>query len=451
MMLPAQKRAASLIVLPSISSFVCFGYNHETASVASREKVAFTEARLPDALAQLQALDGVAEAAILSTCNRMELYLVAAEESSTGHVIDRAGQWLQDHFELKQEDLEAFYHREAEDTARHLFAVASGLNSMVLGEPQIFGQLKSAFAVAEEAGSVGSRLQRLFPEAFRIAKKVRTDTAIGENPVSVAYASVDLAGHIFSNLSKRTALLLGAGETIELVARHLCDAGLGNLIIANRTLARAESLAQQFDATAVLLADVPERLPEADIVISSTASQLPILGKGAVERALRQRHYRPMLLIDLAVPRDIEPEVSELSDIYLYSVDDLKDVIAENLRLRASEANKADGIINEGVIGVEEDFRGRQSADVVRTFRESALAIQEVELAKAIRSVERGESAEEVIRRLARDLTNKLIHAPTAGLRQIAREGDDGQVTRAKALLGLGENESSEDENPTLQ
>ena len=260
-----------------------------------------------------------------------------------------------------------------------------------------------------------------------------------------------MAGHIFSNLSKRTALLLWAGETIELVARHLCDAGLGNLIIANRTLARAESLAQQFDASAVMLADVPDRLPEADIVISSTASQLPILGKGAVERALRQRHYRPMLLIDLAVPRDIEPEVSELSDIYLYSVDDLKDVIAENLRLRASEANKADGIINAGVVGVEEDFRGRQSADVVRTFRESALAIQDVELSKAIKSVERGETPEDVIRRLARDLTNKLIHAPTAGLRQIAREGDDGQVTRAKALLGLNESASSEDENPTLQ
>ena len=431
---------------------IAVGINHDSATLDIRERVAFAPENIATALGSALASAPITEVVILSTCNRTEIYGVIPTSGDPLHASEALVSWVTDHHGLPTEALSTFtYRHHGKQALTHLVRVAAGLNSMVLGEPQIFGQLKSAFAVAEEAGAVGSRLQRLFPEAFRIAKKVRTDTAIGENPVSVAYASVDLAGHIFSNLSKRTALLLGAGETIELVARHLCDAGLGNLIIANRTLARAESLAQQFDATAVLLADVPERLPEADIVISSTASQLPILGKGAVERALRQRHYRPMLLIDLAVPRDIEPEVSELSDIYLYSVDDLKDVIAENLRLRASEANKADGIINEGVVGVEEDFRGRQSADVVRTFRESALAIQEVELAKAIRSVERGESAEEVIRRLARDLTNKLIHAPTAGLRQIAREGDDGQVTRAKALLGLGENESSEDENPTLQ
>ena len=430
-------------------ALILIGINHTTATIALREKVAFPPGVVERALAELCQIESINEAVIVSTCNRTELYLgCESDQRQSEKVID----WLARFHGLERQELDtSSYAFEDAEVVRHLMKVSCGLDSMVLGEPQIFGQLKSAFAVAEEAGAVGSRLQRLFPEAFRIAKKVRTDTAIGENPVSVAYASVDLAGHIFSNLSKRTALLLGAGETIELVARHLCDAGLGNLIIANRTLARAESLAQQFDASAVMLADVPDRLPEADIVISSTASQLPILGKGAVERALRQRHYRPMLLIDLAVPRDIEPEVSELSDIYLYSVDDLKDVIAENLRLRASEANKADGIINAGVVGVEEDFRGRQSADVVRTFRESALAIQEVELSKAIKSVERGETPEDVIRRLARDLTNKLIHAPTAGLRQIAREGDDGQVTRAKALLGLNESASSEDENPTLQ
>jgi len=431
---------------------IAIGINHDSATLDIRERVAFAPESIAMALGSALATAPITEVVILSTCNRTEIYGVVPTSGDPLSASEALVSWVTEHHGLPSEALSTCtYRHHGKQALTHLVRVAAGLNSMVLGEPQIFGQLKSAFAVAEEAGAVGSRLQRLFPEAFRIAKKVRTDTAIGENPVSVAYASVDLAGHIFSNLSKRTALLLGAGETIELVARHLCDAGLGNLIIANRTLARAESLAQQFDASAVMLADVPDRLPEADIVISSTASQLPILGKGAVERALRQRHYRPMLLIDLAVPRDIEPEVSELSDIYLYSVDDLKDVIAENLRLRASEANKADGIINAGVVGVEEDFRGRQSADVVRTFRESALAIQEVELSKAIKSVERGETPEDVIRRLARDLTNKLIHAPTAGLRQIAREGDDGQVTRAKALLGLNESASSEDENPTLQ
>lgn len=431
---------------------IAVGINHDSASLEIRERVAFAPENIPTALGEALAQVPIHEVVILSTCNRTEIYGVMASSGDPMGASDALVQWISEHHGLTAESLSTCtYRHHGKQAMTHLVRVAAGLNSMVLGEPQIFGQLKSAFAVAEEAGAVGNRLQRLFPEAFRIAKKVRTDTAIGENPVSVAYASVDLAGHIFSNLAKRTALLLGAGETIELVAKHLCDAGLGNLIIANRTLARAESLAEQFDAQAVLLADVPERLPEADIVISSTASQLPILGKGAVERALRQRRYRPMLLIDLAVPRDIEPEVSDLSDIYLYSVDDLRDVIEENLRLRASEANKADSIITEGIVSVEEDIRGRQSADVVRTFRESALAIQEVELTKAIKSMERGEDAGDVVRRLARDLTNKLIHAPTAGLRQVAREGDDGQVSRAKALLGLGDGLESEEEKPTLQ
>ncbi len=435
-----------------LTDLIAVGINHDSATLEIREQVSFAPENIPSALAQALSAVPLHEVVILSTCNRTEIYGVTAGTGDPLAASDALIAWIGDYHGLNAEALATCaYRHHGKQAMTHLVRVASGLNSMVLGEPQIFGQLKSAFAVAEEAGAVGSRLQRLFPEAFRIAKKVRTDTAIGENPVSVAYASVDLAGHIFSNLKKRTALLLGAGETIELVAKHLCDAGLGNLIIANRTLARAESLAEQFDAQAVLLADVPDRLPEADIVISSTASQLPILGKGAVERALKERHYRPMLLIDLAVPRDIEPEVSDLSDIYLYSVDDLRDVIEENLRLRASEANKADSIISEGIVAVEDDIRARQSADVVRSFRESALAIQEVELDKALRAVGRGEDAEDILRRLARDLTNKLIHAPTAGLRQVAREGDDGQVSRAKALLGLGDNLEAEDEKPTLQ
>ena len=413
-----------------LTDLIAVGINHDSATLEIREQVSFAPENIPSALGQALSAVPLHEVVILSTCNRTEIYGVTAATGDPLAASDALIAWIGDYHGLNAEALATCaYRHHGKQAMTHLVRVASGLNSMVLGEPQIFGQLKSAFAVAEEAGAVSSRLQRLFPEAFRIAKKVRADTAIGENPVSVAYASVDLAGHIFSNLKKRTALLLGAGETIELVAKHLCDAGLGNLIIANRTLARAESLAEQFDAQAVLLADVPDRLPEADIVISSTASQLPILGKGAVERALKERHYRPMLLIDLAVPRDIEPEVSDLSDIYLYSVDDLRDVIEENLRLRASEANKADSIISEGIVAVEDDIRARQSADVVRSFRESALAIQEVELDKALRAVGRGEDAEDILRRLARDLTNKLIHAPTAGLRQVAREGDDGQVS----------------------
>lgn len=322
---------------------------------------------------------------------------------------------------------------------------------MVLGEPQIFGQMKSAFAVAQEAGAVGFQMNTIFPEAFRIAKKVRSDTAIGENPVSVAYAAVDLARQIFRDMQRGTALLLGAGETIELVARHLGDAGLGKLIIANRTLERAEQLASQFDAEAILLADVTERLHEADIVISSTGSQLPILGKGMVEEAVRARRWRPMLMIDLAVPRDIEPQVAEISDVYLYTVDDMREVIEENLRLRASEASKADEIVASGIEALREGVLERQSADVVRTYRDSALAMQQRELEKALKMLERGVDPEEVLNRLAHDLTNKLIHAPTAGLRQLAKDGGKQDVSKMAAVLGLTNFEEERDEGTTLQ
>lgn len=298
---------------------------------------------------------------------------------------------------------------------------------------------------------MGFHLNLIFPEAFRIAKKVRTDTAIGENPVSVAYAAVDLARQIFRDMEQSTALLLGAGETIELVARHLRDAGLGKLIIANRTLERAEQLAAQFDAEAILLADVTERLPRADIVISSTGSQLPILGKGAVEEAIKVRRWRPVLMIDLAVPRDIEPQVAELSDIYLYTVDDMREVIEENLRLRASEASKADEIVAAGIEVLRAGLLERQSADVVKIYRDSALALQQLELEKALKMLEKGIEPEEVMGRLARDLTNKLIHAPTAGLRQLAKEGGKRDVSRMAAILGLTDFDEERDEGATLQ
>lgn len=438
-----------------LHDLIAIGINHDSASIQTRERVAFAPEDIPRALQDLIATTPLDEAVILSTCNRTEIYGVMSSAADPVVASDTLISWISAFHGLGEEALSTCtYRHHGALAATHLVRVAAGLNSMVLGEPQIFGQLKSAFAVAEESGAVGSRFASIFPGAFRIAKKVRTDTAIGENPVSVAYASVDLAGHIFSDLSQRTALLLGAGETIELVARHMCDAKLGKLMIANRTLARAQEMAEEFDAAAIMLADVPDRLAEADIVISATASQLPVLGKGAVESAIRKRHYRPMLMVDLAVPRDIEPEVSEISDVYLYSVDDLREVIEENLRLRASEASKADGIVTSGIGQLEEDLRGRQSADVVKKYRESALSIQQIELDRALKALERGEAGVDVLRRLARDLTNKLIHAPTAGLRQLARSGDDGRVDQAKALLGLDINadpQIGDDDKPTLQ
>ena len=276
-----------------------------------------------------------------------------------------------------------------------------------------------------------------FPRVFAIAKRVRTDTAIGENPVSVAYAAVDLARHIFADLNKCNALLVGAGETIELVARHLIEAGVSGIVIANRTLGRARELAQKFGAEAVLLAEIPEQLLDADIVITSTASQLPILGKGAVEQAIKARRHRPILMVDIAVPRDIEPQVGDLRDVYLYSVDDLREIVEQNMRSRHKEARKADQIIAEGVRLYMEDVRSLAAVDVVKDYRRMAEQMREPELQRALRGLARGEDPQQIVAQLARGITNKLIHAPTAGLRQASADGRQDLLAHARKLLGL--------------
>jgi glutamyl-tRNA reductase len=323
-----------------------------------------------------------------------------------------------------------------------MMRVASGLDSMVLGEPQILGQMKSAFAVAREAGTLGPLLGRLFQATFSTAKTVRTDTAIGENPVSVAFAAVSLAKQIFADLHRSQALLIGAGETISLVARHLHDQGIKRIVVANRTLERASNLAEQFGAHAVLLSEIPDELVKSDIVISSTASQLPILGKGAVERALKQRKHKPIFMVDIAVPRDIEPEVGELDDVYLYTVDDLHEVIAENLKSRQGAAQAAEELVAIGAQDFMQRLRELAAVDVLRAYRQQAERLRDEELSKALRLLNNGSSAEDVLALLARGLTNKLLHAPSVQLKKFSADGRVDALGVAQELFALDEGAS---------
>ena len=434
------RETANLGNLTDSMTLTAMGINHTTASLEVRERVAFAADQLVEALQEGCRESALQELVILSTCNRTELFFSCEQDAESQRA--KALEWLARYHRLEVDAIAAnCYHFEASDALDHMIRVASGLDSMVLGEAQILGQMKSAFAVADEAGTVGVALSQVFPRVFAVAKKVRTDTAIGENPVSVAYAAVDLAGHIFADLSQASALLVGAGETIDLVARHLADTGLARIVVANRTLGRARELAQKFGAEAVLLADIPEQLVDADIVISSTGSQLPILGKGAVESALKQRKHRPILMIDLAVPRDIEAQVGDLKDIYLYSVDDLQEIVEENMRSRRQEASRADSIIAAGVEEFERELRSRNAVDTVKALRGRAEQLRDSEVDKALKALARGESPENVLTSMARALTNKLIHNPSIELKRASAEGREEVVDIARSLLGISADE----------
>ncbi len=414
-------------------SLLALGINHKTAPVNVRERVSFNPDNLNQALQDLAARPNVTEAAILSTCNRTELYcgLVVPDDRI---IID----WMQQFHALKTEELMPYVYSHPDQMAvRHMLRVASGLDSMVLGEPQILGQMKQAFSVANEAGTVGKLLGRLFQHTFSVAKQVRTDTQIGASPVSVAFAAVNLARQIFSNLQSHTALLIGAGETIELAARHLHENGIGRMIIANRTLARAQQLANEFHAYAVGLTDMPHHLAEADIVISSTASTLPILGKGAVESAIKARKHRPMLMVDIAVPRDIEPEVDELEDVYLYTVDNMQEIIDEGLRSRQEAAKQAEEIIDTQVTHFMGWLRSLNAVSTIRNVRERAEHMAQAELEKARLLLANGGDAEAVLQQLTRNLTNKLLHNPSARLKQAGYDGRMDIVDAARELFNL--------------
>lgn len=422
-------------------TLIAFGINHKTAPVDIRERVAFAPEKLEQALKELIHKGAVNEAAIVSTCNRTELYC-GLDDNQVETLLD----WFRQYHSLKKEEIDPYiYMHSNNDAVQHLLRVASGLDSLVLGEPQILGQIKDAYSVANNAGTIGRQLNRLFQHTFSVAKQVRTDTAIGANPVSVAFAAVSLAKRIFADLSEHTAMLIGAGETTELVARHLGEQGVTNMIVANRTVERAQLLASQFshlNCDAIALSDMPDRLVEADIIISSTASQLPILGKGAVERALKSRKHRPIFMVDIAVPRDIEPEVGNLDDVYLYTVDDLHEVIEEGRQSREEAAKQAEEIIDLQVDHFMGWLRSLQGVDTIRALREQAEAKRDEQVNLAMKQLAAGKDPEQIITELARTLTNKLMHEPSAQLNQAAYAGQKDILNTARELFNLESDEN---------
>jgi glutamyl-tRNA reductase len=396
-----------------------FGINHQTAPLAVREQVAFNEDGMENALRDLVENGAAKEAAILSTCNRMELYCNAPHPE---HAVD----WLAQYHHLPRKEIEPYlYTLPREHAVKHSFRVASGLDSMVLGEPQILGQMKQAVRQAEQAGTLGYLLHKLFQRTFSVAKDVRTQTEIGANLVSMAAASVRLAERIFPSISEQRVLFIGAGEMIELNAVHFAARAPKQITVANRTLERAQTLARRFNGTAITLTDLPEQLAHHDIIVTSTASQLPILGKGMVESALKARRHRPLFIVDLAVPRDVETEVSELADVFLYTVDDIAEVVKDGLDARQGAVREAEVIIDSGVSDFVHWMESRQAVPTIRALRDHAERNRRLEVEKALRLLARGENPEKVLEAMSSSLTNKFLHAPTHALNQVQSDDRD--------------------------
>jgi len=409
------------------------GLNHTTAPVEVRERAAFAAEHLDDALNDIAKCASIDEATILSTCNRTEIYCQVPDSN-----ISQVSHWLCDFHNLDYNDVAPYLYSFADsDAVKHAFRVASGLDSMVIGEPQILGQMKTAFATAHKKGNTGKVLNRLFQHTFSVAKEVRTSTSIGSHAVSVAYAAVNLSKQIFSDISEQTVLLIGAGETIELTCRHLYRQGVRNIIIANRTVSRADELAKEFNAQTISLHELPTRLPEADMVFSSTASTLPILGKGAFESALKKRRNKPIFVVDLAIPRDVEAEVANLNNIYLYTVDDLQQVVTENLESRRSAANEAEKIVTQHSSQFMHWLNNLQAIPTLRQLRQQTKITTNAELTNAQKRLNAGDDPEQVLQQFAHALSQKFMHHPTELLRQ---SHDEALLAATRALFGLDSN-----------
>jgi glutamyl-tRNA reductase len=413
------------------------GLSHHRAPLDVRERVAFAEAELPATLTRLRGLPGIHESAIVSTCNRTEIMTVAGE-ADEARLLD----WWRRERQLPDGLLEKYlYSHRDHGSVLHNLRVASGLDSMIVGEPQILGQMKHSFAIAGAARTLGPVLSRMFQHAFAVAKLVRSHTQVGAHPVSVAYAAVQLARHIFADFSQQTALIIGAGEIAELLARHLRGKGVRRLLIANRSLDRAQRLAREVSGYAIPLEDLASYLPDADLLVSSTGARGLILERAAVERALARRRRKPVFMIDLAVPRDIDPKIAGLEDVYLYTIDDLRKVVADNLKLRGQEAQQAEALVEEYASSFNRWLEARDAAGTIRDLRQKAREHRDEVLDKARRLLASGKPPEEVLTFLADTLSNKLMHAPSAVLRDADAVEQALLLSSVRKLFELPEEE----------
>ena len=410
---------------------ISVGINHKTAAIHLREKFAFSPEHLPKALTSLAQKIGCRDVVIVSTCNRTEVYAASAQAS-------QLEAWLHDYHGLEAGSLSrCLYHHQGEQVVQHLMRVSCGLDSQILGEPQILGQIKQAYSVARATNTVSGLFERLFQQVFSVAKMVRTQTGIGALSVSVAYAAVELAQRVFGALADTRVLLIGAGETIELVAKYLQQHQVKHMTIANRTLTRAQALADHLNAEAMTLGQIPKALPSADIVVSSTASTLPILGKGLIEQTLKKRRHRPMFFVDLAVPRDIEAEVAEIDEAFLYTVDDLQDLVKTHLDARQAAALQAEAMAQSQAGLFMDWLRGQDLIHYVLAYRQNATQHKEQLLVKAKQRLAAGEDPEEVLEAFSHQLTNKLIHAPTQALAQACHRGDTDRLAQLRDILDI--------------
>ncbi len=432
-------------------TILVLGINHKTATVALREKVAFSEEKRLLALQQIQQQQLAQHAVIVSTCNRTEIYLhnkqVSPQESQ--QLADNCADWFAQIHQLEADELKnCLYLHQNQQAVQHIMRVACGLDSLILGEPQILGQVKQAYQISEDYYQqqnipVSTELSRLLQKTFSTAKRVRTETNIGESAVSVAYAACSLARQIFDSLRSLNVLLVGAGETIELVSRHLLRHGVKNLTISNRTLARAEALVEKLESKqniqALSLEQLQQALNQADIVITSTASPTVLITQEMVKQAQQQRRYAPMLIVDIAVPRDVAESVNELNAVYHYTVDDLHNIIQRNLSEREKASLHAEQIIREECAEFFEWLKVHQFSGLIRTYRNDAERTRQELLEKAVQSLQQGENAQQVLQELSYKLMNKLIHPPTQAMQTMVKTGNATGLRAFSNVLGLEE------------